>query len=81
MVFLHRQMLLGELNPIAKVSFLPYFRGWSSSLHTLPLGLREGLPFHYALPTCHGNIVPFLGSALTPLHCWVALSRVLPVLF
>ena len=57
---------LFDVNPTAKVSFLPYFCGWTSSLHILPLGLRDGLAFHYASPTCHGNIVPSQGSALTP---------------
>ena len=65
----------------AKVSFSPCLCRWSLFLHTLPLSLREGLAFHYALPRCHGNIVPFQWSALTPWCCWADLSRVLLVLF
>ncbi len=79
--FWHCQMLFDKFNPSAKVSFLPCFYGWSLSLRILPLNLKEGLAFHYTLPTCHGNIVPFQGSALTPWHWWADLLQVLPVLF
>ncbi len=74
-------MLFNELNPSAKVSFWPCFSWWFSFLHTLPLNWREGSAFHYALPTCHGNIVPCQGSAVALLHCWAGLKRVSPVPF
>jgi hypothetical protein len=74
-------MLFGELNLSAKVSFLPCSSWWFSFLRTLPLDRREGPAFHYASPTCHGNIVPCRGNAVALSHCRAGLTRVLPVPF
>jgi hypothetical protein len=55
--------------------FFTFFSWWFLFLHTLPLDRREGLAFHYALPTCHGSIVPFRGNVLIPWQCWANLSQ------